>query len=205
MATYDPKDFSHLTGTPGLGDALLKQHFDLYAGHLNSVNALADELANTPVNGTPSSDWSELKRRFGWEWNGMRLHELYFENLTKFPHPPEKSSEMAKRLAADFGSFPSWTKDFRATGSLRGTGWAALVWDGLSDRFHNIWINENDTGHLVNCSVILLLDVFEHAYLMDYGARRAGYIDAFMAAIDWSVAESRLLAAEASVLAPARS
>ena len=205
MAIYEPKDFSHLTGTPGLGDALLRQHADLYAGHLNSVNALTDELASAPVNGTPSSDWSELKRRFGWEWNGMRLHELYFENLTKFSTPPEKTSELAKRLAANFGSFQAWAKDFRATCSLRGPGWAALVWDGLADRFFNVWINENDAGHLVTCSVILLVDAFEHAYLLDYGARRAGYIDAIMAAIDWSVAEGRLAAAEASVLAPVRS
>jgi len=76
---------------------------------------------------------------------------------------------MAKRLAADFGSFPSWAKDFRATVPfVEPAGGPRLGW--LSDRFHNIWINENDTGHLVNCFVILLLDVFEHAYLMDYGA-----------------------------------
>ncbi len=77
MALHERKDFSHLLGTPGLSDSLLQPHFDLYAGHLNSVNELSDELASSPVNGTPASDWSELKRRFGWEWNGMRLHELY--------------------------------------------------------------------------------------------------------------------------------
>ena len=202
MAQYEPQDFSHLLGTPGFSDESLKQHFDLYAGHVNNVNALADELATSPVSGTPSSDWSELRRRFGWEWNGMRLHELYFENLTKSPTPAEKNSELGKRLAADFGSFQSWVKVFRATGCLRGIGWAALVWDAVADRFHNVWIGEHDSGHLAGCPVILLMDVFEHAFLPDYGAKRSRYIDGFFAAIDWSVAEKRLAAA-ASVLEPA--
>jgi Fe-Mn family superoxide dismutase len=205
MGLFEPKPFPHLLGAPGLEDALLKQHLDLYAGHLNTVNELVDELADAPVNGTPPSDWSEQKRRFGWEWNGLRLHELYFENLTRFPAPPGKSAGIGRRLATQFGSFQSWAKDFRTTGSIRGVGWAALVWDCEADRFHNIWINENDTGHLVGSFVLLLMDVFEHAYVAQYGARRAAYIDAFMAAIDWSVAESRLAAAEASVPALARS
>ena len=200
MANYEQKDFSHLLGTPGLSDALLQAHFDVYVGHLNNVNALSDELAGAPLNGTPSLDWSELKRRFGWEWNGMRLHELYFENLTRNPAPPEKGSVFGTRLVADFGSFLSWVKDFRATGSLRGIGWAALVWDGVAGRLHDIWIDEHDRGHLAGCSVILVMDVFEHAFAADYGAKRGRYIDAFLSAVDWSVAERRFEAAQASVL-----
>ncbi len=203
MALYERKDFSHLLGTPGLSDGLLQTHFDLYAGHLNSANELSDELASSTVNGTPASEWSELKRRFGWEWNGMRLHELFFENLTRTPVQPEKSSPLATRLAAEFGSFAAWMKNFRVTGLIRGVGWAALVWDPAADRFHNVWIDENDGGHLAGCPVILLLDAFEHAYVTDYGAKRGRYVDACLAAIDWSVAERRFAAAEASVLVPA--
>ncbi len=107
------------------------------------------------------------------------------------------------RLAAEFGSLASWTKDFRATGMIRGTGWVALVWDPTSDRFHNVWIDGNDGGHLAGCPLILLLDAFEHAYLTDYGAKRGRYFDACLAAVDWSVAESRFAAAQASVLVPA--
>jgi Fe-Mn family superoxide dismutase len=204
MAQYEQKDFSHLLGTPSFSDALLLRHFELYAGHVSNLNALADELTTRPMNGAPAPDWSELKRRFGWEWNGGRLHELYFENLTRSPAPLEKSSDVARELAADFGSFQSWMREFRSTGCIRGVGWAALVRDTAANRLRNVWIGEHDSGLLVGCPVILLMDVFEHAYVGDYGSRRAEYVDAFLAAIDWSVAEERLSAATASVLEPMR-
>ncbi len=204
MAQYERKDFSHLLGTPGFSDDLLLRHFELYAGHVSSLNALADDLATRPMNGAPSQDWSELKRRFGWEWNGVRLHELFFENLTPSPAPLEKSSDLARQLAADFGSFQSWMRDFRSTGSIRGVGWAALVRDTAANRLRNVWIGEHDSGLLAGCPLIVLMDVFEHAFVGDYGSKRAQYVDAFLAAVDWSVAEQRLVAATASVLEPIR-
>jgi Fe-Mn family superoxide dismutase len=203
MAQYEPKAFSHLLGTPGFGDDLLLRHFELYAGHVANLNALSDELAARPMNGAPSPDWCELKRRFGWEWNGARLHELYFENLTRSPSPPEKSSDVARGLAADFGSFQSWMRDFRATGCIRGVGWTALVRDGAASRLRNVWIGEHDSGVLVGCPIILLMDVFEHAYVGTDRSKRVEYIDAFLAAADWTVAGERLTAASA-VLHPAR-
>ena len=118
MALYSTKDFSRLLGTPGFSDGLLKQHFDLYAGYVKNANALHDELEASSPAKPPTPAWSELKRRFGWEWNGMRLHETYFENMTKSARAPVRDTPLAARLAKDFGSREAWEKQFRATGSL---------------------------------------------------------------------------------------
>lgn len=191
MALYTAKDYTRLLGTPGFSDALLKQHFELYGGYVKNANALHDELEAASPAKPPTPAWSELKRRFGWEWNGMRLHEVYFGNLTKKQTSPEKGTGLGGQLAKDFGSYESWDKEFRATGSLRGIGWAALVWDGEARRLFNVWIDEHDRGQLAGCPVLLLMDAFEHAYLTDYGTKRAQYIDAFLAAADWDLASRR--------------
>jgi Fe-Mn family superoxide dismutase len=198
MTLYSTKDFSRLIGTPGFSDALLKQHFELYAGYVKNANALHDELEASLAK-PPTPAWSELKRRFGWEWNGMRLHEVYFENLTSNVRTPERKSALAARIGKDFGSREAWEKEFRATGSLRGIGWAALVWDPVAHHLFNVWIDEHDRGALAGCPLVLLMDVFEHAYLTDYGTRRAEYIDAFLAAADWGESERRFEAAQAPV------
>lgn len=197
MANYLAKDFSRLLGTPGFSDALLKQHFELYAGYVKNANALHDELAAAPPAKPPTPGWSELKRRFGWEWNGMRLHETYFGNLTKDAHAPQRQGGLHTQIGRDFGSRDAWDKEFRATGSLRGIGWAALLWDPAGERLFNVWIDEHDRGALAGCPIILVMDAFEHAYLTDYGTKRADYIDAFMAAADWDEASRRFEVARA--------
>jgi Fe-Mn family superoxide dismutase len=199
MPMHNRKDFRHLLGLPGFSDSLLQQHFEFYRVHGESVDALLDEMAATPVNGTPPPDWSAMKRRLGWEWNGMRLHELYFENLTTNPARPEKSSPLLSRLASEFGSFGRWVRDFRATGLLRGIGWAALVWDPVAERLHHVWIDGHDVGMFAGCPLILVLDAFEHAYAPDYGISRARYVDAFLEVVDWNVAEARFEAARGSI------
>lgn len=199
MALYSTKDFSRLLGTPGFSDALLKQHFELYAGYVKNVNAVYDELSAASPAKPPTPSWSELKRRFGWEWNGMRLHELYFENLTRNSRAPERGSPLLACVEKDFGSRDAWEKEFRATGSLRGIGWAALVWEPGARRLFNVWIDEHDRGALSGCPVVLLMDVFEHAFLTDYGTKRADYIDAFLAAVDWEEVERRFEAVPAAL------
>ncbi len=199
MAIYSTKDFSALLGTPGFSDALLKQHFELYAGYVKNANALHEELSATPVGKSPSPAWSELKRRFGWEWNGMRLHEVYFGNLTRSARTPERGGSLASRITHDFGSREGWEKEFRATGSLRGIGWAALVFDPVAGRLFNVWIDEHDRGALASCPIVLLMDVFEHAFLTDYGTKRGEYIEAFLAAADWPEAARRFEVAQAHV------
>jgi Fe-Mn family superoxide dismutase len=127
----------------------------------------------------------------GWEFNGMRLHEYYFENLDG-KAPLNKDGKLVKKMAKDFGSYENWEKAFNAVSTIRGVGWTVLYQDTTSGRLINFWINEHDVGHPVGCSPILVLDVFEHAFMIDYGLKRADYIASFFRNIDWPVVEGRL-------------
>lgn len=188
---YHIQDFKHLLGTEGFSDALLTNHFTLYEGYVNNTNKLTEKLAALiAADQAATPEYAELKRRFGWEWNGMRLHELYFGNLTKQSVHTEGSA-LHQKVIDQFGSAEAWEKDFRATGALRGIGWTVLAVDPASGELVNVWINEHDGGHLAGAVPLLVMDVFEHAFVLDYGIKRADYIEAFFKSIDWRVVSER--------------
>lgn len=189
---YTAKDYSKLIGMQGFSETLLKNHFTLYQGYVTNTNKVLDTLSQMLKDGnTGTPEFAELKRRLGWEFNGMRLHEYYFENLSG-GSGINKNGKLMKKLSENFGSYEAWEKDFKATGAMRGIGWAALYQDISSDRYVNFWINEHDISHPAGCNPILIMDVFEHAYMLDYGLKRADYIEAFFKNIDWKTAEARL-------------
>ncbi|HEY4499789.1 MAG TPA: Fe-Mn family superoxide dismutase [Candidatus Paceibacterota bacterium] len=189
---YEPKNFDQILGTPGFSEQLLKNHFTLYQGYVTNTNKLAEALntwTKEGKNNTP--EYAELKRRFGWEWNGMRLHELYFGNMRNGGSKLDRNPKLHEKILDTFGSYENWEKDFKASGTMRGIGWTILYHDPIGGRIFNTWVNEHDLGHLAGCAPILILDVFEHAYMLDYGLKRADYIEAFFKAIDWSVVTER--------------
>jgi Fe-Mn family superoxide dismutase len=176
----------------GFSETLLKNHFTLYQGYVTNTNKVLETLELMLKEGkTAIPEFAELKRRLGWEFNGMRLHELYFENLGG-NGPLNPGGKLAKRVVENFGSLDAWEKDFRAVGAMRGIGWAALYEDSASGRLINFWVNEHDVAHPAGCTPLLIMDVFEHAFMLDYGLKRADYIEAFFKNIDWSAAEARL-------------
>lgn len=189
---YEAKSYDHLIGTQGFSETLLRNHFTLYQGYVTNSNRVADQLQQLLREGkTNTPEYAELKRRFGWEFNGMRLHELYFGNMTKEPKQVDRASSLYQQVQTDFGALDSWVADFKGTGAMRGIGWAALYWDPAAQRLFNAWVNEHDVGHLAGCPIILIMDVFEHAFMIDYGLRRADYIEAFFNAIDWATVQGR--------------
>jgi len=189
---YSAKDFSKLLGMEGFSDNLLKNHFTLYQGYVTNTNKLIEILTQMLKEGKVGTpEFAELRRRFGWEFNGMKLHEYYFENLGG-KGILEKGGKLFKSISEDFGSYESWEKDFKATGSMRGIGWTVLYQDPATGKLINCWINEHDGGHLAGCAPILILDVFEHAFMIDYGLKRADYVEAFFQNINWIAAEGRL-------------
>jgi superoxide dismutase, Fe-Mn family len=189
--SYIAKNFDRLLGTPGFSDKMLKIHFKLYEGYVTHINKIIDYLKTAD---TETQEYDEIKRRFAWEFNGMRLHETYFGNMTKQVETLDAKSDLAKQIVESFGSLEAWDKDFRAVSSMRGIGWAVLAWDPEGKRLFNIWINEHDTGHLFYSAPLLVNDVFEHAFIMDYGMERKAYIDAFFKVIDWKVVQKRFTA-----------
>uniref|UniRef100_A0A7C3UZG1 superoxide dismutase n=1 Tax=Desulfobacca acetoxidans TaxID=60893 RepID=A0A7C3UZG1_9BACT len=188
---YEAQDFSKLKGMKGFSDKALDLHFTLYQGYVKNANLLWDELQKmAEQNQAATPAFAELKRRFGWEFDGMRLHELYFGNLGgKEPLAPD--SRLMKKIVENFGSYDKWAADFKATGAMRGIGWAVLFEDPQTGRLFNVWINEHDVGHLAGGQPLLIMDVFEHAYLPDYGLKRGEYIQAFFDNIDWKAVEGR--------------
>lgn len=189
---YTAKDYSKLLGMEGFSETLLKNHFTLYQGYVTNTNKVMETLAQMLKEGrTASPEFAELKRRLGWEFNGMRLHEYYFENLGG-KGGLDKSGKLYKKMSQDFGSYETWEKDFRAVGAMRGIGWAVLYQDKMTGGLINVWINEHDVGHPAGCTPILILDVFEHAFMIDYGLKRPDYIEAFFKNINWKAAEGRL-------------
>lgn len=191
--TYKAKNYDSLIGTKGFSDTLLKNHFTLYQGYVNNTNKVAEILLSLHKEGkTAVPEYGELSRRFGWEFNGMRLHEYYFDNMIKGGNPLDKGDALFKRMEKDFGGFEHWENDFRGKGALRGIGWTILYLDCLDGgRLYNVWVNEHDTGHLSGAQPILVMDVFEHAFITDYGLKRGEYIDAFIKAVDWQKAAGR--------------
>ncbi|TET25450.1 MAG: superoxide dismutase [Dehalococcoidia bacterium] len=187
---YSAKDYNHLIGTPGFSDTLLNNHFTLYQGYVANTNKILELLVGKAKDGT-NPEYAELKRRLGFEFNGMRLHEYYFENLGG-KTPLDKAGTLTRKLADSYGSYDAWQQDFKATGAMRGIGWVILYQDNVSGRLLNQWINEHEVGHLAGCKPILVMDVFEHAFMTDYGLKRAGYIEAFFKNINWPVVSSRL-------------
>ena len=186
--SYKTKNFEHLYGTPGFSRELLENHFTLYSGYVKKTNDLIEQIEKYRQEGHENFPESmELKRRFGWEFNGMRLHEYYFDNITKEAGDGAVaiSGGLKGKISANFGSFESWEKDFKTTGAIRGIGWVTLVYDPPGDRLFNLWINEHDLGHCAGLTLLLVMDVFEHAYIQDYGLKREDYMNVFFKAVHW--------------------
>ncbi|MCX6735522.1 MAG: superoxide dismutase [Candidatus Parcubacteria bacterium] len=186
---YEAKKYDHLIGLAGFSETLLKNHFTLYQGYVANVNKFAEKSETVEAG---SIEYAETKRRFAWEWNGMHLHELYFDNMKKDALAINGNSEFYQKITERFGSFENWKKDFLATGTMRGIGWVILAYDKKEGRLFNAWINEHDVGLLIGTVPLLVLDVFEHAFMVDYGLKRADYLKAFWDAIDWKTVEGRL-------------
>lgn len=189
---YEANNYDHLIGMEGFSETLLRNHFTLYQGYVTNTNKVAETLATMAREGRFGPDYAEMRRRFAWEWNGMRLHEMYFNNLGgKTPLDPD--SEAFRIIAQNFGSFEAWQKEFQAIGAMRGIGWVILYYDRCGGRLFNQWVNEHDVGHLAGAQPILVMDVFEHAFMTDYGLKRADYIQAFWRNINWQKVAERLM------------
>lgn len=192
QTAYQPKNYEHLIGTPGFSDTLLKNHFKLYQGYVANTNTALEKIAGLMKEGKDRTpEFSELKRRLGWEFNGMRLHEYYFDNMGG-KDPLSADGALTKLINDNFGSFDRWQKEFISTGAMRGIGWVILYQDPASGRLLNFWIEEHQANHPAGGKPLLVMDVFEHAFITDYGLDRAKYIENFFKSINWTAVGQRL-------------
>jgi Fe-Mn family superoxide dismutase len=201
MTTQTAKQYKaqkfDLKGLKGISDEQLAEHFKLYEGYVDNVNKLNTDLMEIITGGKASAknpEFAELTRWLGFEYNGMILHEYYFSNLRSQAEPhPSRDSGLGRALASSFGSIENWEKDFHAIGEMRGVGWVILFEDPATDRLTNHWITLHQDGVPAGFKPLLVMDVWEHAYMRDYKAtERAKYIEAFFGNIDWRRVEQRL-------------
>jgi Fe-Mn family superoxide dismutase len=176
-----------LSGLAGISDKTLEMHFGLYEGYVKETNQLTEQLAELAKAGKAAKNpvYAEMNRHLGYEYGGMILHEYYFENLA--PKGKGKpSAQLTKALEDTFGSFETWKADFTAVGGTRGVGWAVLFRDPITGRMTNQWITLHEQGVPAGYSPILVMDAWEHAFLLDYKpSERAKYIEAFFSNVNW--------------------
>ena len=197
--TYQAKTFP-LSGLQGISDRTLEMHFKLYEGYVKETNRLHEKLAEFLADGKVDQEempaYSELNRRLGFEYNGMVLHEYYFGNLKRTGGgDPVSQSRFRAAAAQSFGSYETWKVDFVGVGKMRGVGWAICYQDPATAALSNHWITLHEVGNVAGFAPVLVMDVWEHAFLLDYKpSERGKYIDAFLANVDWDAVERRISA-----------
>jgi len=193
--TYRAKEFK-LSGLDGISDQTLETHFGLYEGYVKNSNLLMEQIsAIIRKNQASGKDpaYAELTRRLGFEFGGMVLHEYYFENLAS-KGKGNPSSDFKQALESCFESFENWQEAFTAVGEMRGVGWAILYQDPVTEQLSNHWIALHQDGVPSGFKPILVMDVWEHAFMLDYKpSERAKYIDAFFKNINWEAVHQRLI------------
>ena len=193
---YKPKTFN-LSGLTGISDKTLEMHFKLYEGYVTNTNTLTEKIAAMLADGKVDKEetpaYSELTRRLGFEYNGMVLHEYYFGNMKRQGgDEAPKGSEFRAAVERSFPSYKIWKTDFVGVGKMRGVGWAICYLDPSTGNVSNHWVELHETGHVAGFVPILVMDVWEHAFLLDYApADRPKYIEAFLGNIDWDAVEKR--------------
>ena len=204
---YNARTFN-LSNLKGISDETLEMHFKLYEGYVKETNKLNEKIADFIKDGKVDqeefAEYSELKRRLGFEYNGMVLHEYYFDNLKSGGGTGDPTGRTNFRQAAEesYGSYDIWKADFVGIGKMRGVGWAICYQSPASGQLSNHWITLHETGNVAGYDPILVMDVWEHAFILDYKpADRPKYIEAFFSNIDWSAVERRLQSKKAQPIA----
>ena len=190
---YTPKTFT-IPKLDGISQKSVDEHIGLYQGYVKNFNAISAKLIEYAKEDTEKNAHalSELIRRRSFEFGGMRLHELYFAQFEGGANALNQDSALGQALKKDYHEY--FEHYFRAIGLMRGPGWALLYWDPQTSQFLAGFSGEQHQGHFVTLPIILALDVWEHAFLLDYGAQGKGkYIDAFFKNLNWKVVEERFI------------
>ena len=170
----------------GISRASVEAHYKLYEGYVNKRNEIMGRLAEVDVSAANQvfSDVRALKVDLSFALGGIKNHEIYFEHLGGGGGDP--TGAVADLIARDFGSIEAWRADLKATG-MGGRGWAWTAYDWDEQRLFNYVGDAQNTFPIWNATPLVALDVYEHAYFLDYQTDRASYIDAFFDNLDWAV------------------
>ncbi|MES2087732.1 MAG: Fe-Mn family superoxide dismutase [Patescibacteria group bacterium] len=196
MKKFEEQKFT-IPELKGISKKTIEEHLKLYAGYVKHANLVLEKVEelkkdadpSTPLGARNAYALGEVMRRFGFEFNGMRNHEVYFKSL-EGSSSPLGSSSLKKAIEEKWGSFELWLAEFKAIAMTRGIGWAMLYYDRSSGELLNAWIDEQHLGQLQNCALILGLDMWEHSFVADYQpSGKKAYIEDFFSNLNWSVIE----------------
>lgn len=190
---YEPKTFD-IPETPGISKETMDNHLNLYAGYVKHVNLIREAIAKERDNGDAADTYalSEMQRRLGFEFGGMKNHEYYFSQFEGGSKPlPE--GRLKELIESQWGSFDNWLARFKQIAGTRGVGWAMLYYDNKADQLVQTWVDEQQLGQLADLDIVLALDMWEHSYMHDYLSSDKGkYIDAFFNCLNWEVVAARV-------------
>lgn len=184
--TYKEQQFD-IPALEGISEKQIQAHLGLYAGYVKHVNLLREKIAELK-----GDDYvvAELRRRFSFEFDGMRMHEYYFSALEGGAKKVNQDSELVKALSEKYGSWDGFIEHFKAVGKSRGIGWTVLYWDPKGKTPHVAWTGDHELGTLSGIPILLAMDMWEHAFMVDYlPAEKGKYIDAFLNNVNWSFPE----------------
>jgi superoxide dismutase, Fe-Mn family len=191
--TYQEQKFD-IPKLDGISEKQVEAHLGLYVGYVKHVNLIREKIHELENADKEKNSYiiAELRRRFSFEFDGMRMHEYYFSALEGGNKEVSKYSKLVKALSEKYGSWDGFIEHFKAIGKSRGIGWAVLYWDPIAQTPHTAWTSDHELGILAGLPILLAMDMWEHAFMVDYLPREKGeYIDAFLNNINWSVVEER--------------
>lgn len=190
MKHFEAKQFE-IGKLKGISEKSVEEHLKLYAGYVKHANLILEkieEMSSDPDKNAYAI--AETQRRFGFEYNGIRNHEVYFESLSGGAKELEEKSVLKKKIEDDFGSFDKWLAYFKSMALTRGIGWTILYYDKKENRLLNAWIDEQHLGQLQGCTPILALDMWEHSFVYDYQpSGKKDYVNDFFANLNWKAIE----------------
>lgn len=189
---YEAKTFD-IPELTGISTKNIEEHLKLYSGYVNHTNLILEELKTAETEGAEAYKLAEIRRRFAFEFDGMRNHEVFFSQFEGGAQTLDLDSTLGQKIEAQYGSFDAWLVDFKKATGVRGVGWVILYHDAEKDLLVNHWVDEQHLGHLTGLTPVLALDLWEHAYVGDYWSSGKGqYIDDFLSNVNWGVVAGRL-------------
>lgn len=190
MQKFEEKKFN-IGALKGISAKNIEEHLKLYSGYVKNANLILEKINELAQDAEKNAyALGEVQRRFGFEYNGIRNHEIYFNSLSGGIKALETSSELKKAIEEEWGSFDLWLNRFKAIALTRGIGWAMLFYDRKEKRLLSTWVDEQHLGQLQDCALILGLDMWEHAFVYDYPtSEKKKYVEAFFENLNWDVIE----------------
>ena len=197
--TYVASTFN-LPELKGLSKKQIEAHLALYEGYVKNLNLLMQTIAAYQKTEDEGGKYAiaEMRRRFAFEFDGMRMHEYYFEQFEGGPGSTENDSPLGKYAEKKYGDWEGFIKHIKTVAGTRGIGWVVVYFDSVGGTLHTVFVNDHELGQLAGLPIILALDLWEHAYMVDYLPKeKMTYVDAFLENVNWGVIEKRCVDASA--------